>query len=368
MSSKPAASDEADSPASSGETRFVRRVIVALALIAVAAALWQLRGLLLLAFGSVVVATLFRALADPIRHKTGMPDWAALTITVLAILTALVAAGIAFGSEAVTQGKALMGYLPQAWEGLQQRLAGMGLGGLAESMPQPGQAFTKLTNFALSLGGALATTLLLLAGAVYFAAQPKLYRKGLVLLVPRAKRPLVDEALGDSGRALGMWLRGQLITMLTVGVLTGLGLWAIGVPSALVLGLLAGLLDFVPFVGPIVAAIPALLVAFNESGQMALWTLILYVVVQQIEGSFLYPIVQRYAVGTPPALLLFAIVAAGTLFGIPGVILGAPLTVVCYVLVKRLYVREALHTQTDVPGEEEGADDKHSDEKESAVV
>jgi predicted PurR-regulated permease PerM len=85
--------------------------------------------------------------------------------------------------------------------------------------------------------------------------------------------------------------------------------------------------------------------------ELGLWTLALYVLVQQIEGNFLYPLVQRYAVGIPPGLLLFALLASGLLFGLPGVLLGAPLTVVAYVLVKRLYVREALQTPTDVPGE-----------------
>ena len=329
----------------SDDTRFVRRVILALALIALAAALWQLRSLLLLAFGSAVVATLF-------RKTTGMPDWAALTLSILVIMTLVGGAFAAFGAEAGAQVRSLITYLPEAWTTLERRAAELGMGWIPNSMPEPSGALSSLTSFALSIGGGVATALLLIAGAVYFAAQPDLYKKGLVLLVPAARRPLADEAIGDSGRALAMWLRGQLITMSVVGTLVGLGLWAIGVPSALALGLLAGLLDFVPFVGPIAAAIPALLVAFNISGELALWTLGLYVIVQQIEGNFLYPLVQRYAVGIPPALILFAVIAAGILFGLPGVLLGAPLTVVGYVLVKRLYVREALHTATDVPGEE----------------
>jgi predicted PurR-regulated permease PerM len=88
--------------------------------------------------------------------------------------------------------------------------------------------------------------------------------------------------------------------------------------------------------------------------EMGLWTLALYVLVQQVEGNFLYPVVQRYAVGIPPGLMLFALLAGGLLFGLPGVFLGAPLTVVIYVMVKRLYVREALQTPTDVPGEKDG--------------
>lgn len=335
-----------------GDARFVRRVILALALVALAVILWQLRGLLMLVFGAVVFATLFRTVANPIGRVLRLPDWAALSAAILLIMALVGAAFAAFGAEVGAQARNLARNLPEAWRVLETRVEDLGLGWLADALPATAGTLSGLTSVLWSVGGGLATILLIIAGAIYFAAQPALYRKGLVILVPEPSRALVDEALGDSGRALAMWLRGQFITMTAVGTMVGLGLWALGVPSALALGLLAGLLDFVPFVGPVAAAIPALLIAYSVSPELALWTLGLYILVQQIEGDFLYPMVQRYAVGIPPALLLFAVIAAGILFGIPGVLLGAPLTVVVYVLVKRLYVREVLHTPTDVPGEE----------------
>ncbi len=335
----------------SSEARFVRRVVIVLALIGLAVVLWQLRQLLMLVFGAVVIATIFRALADPIRRHLGLPDWLALTAAILLIMALIGTAFAAFGREVGRQAERLADSLPAAWRALEARLGDLDLGELSDVLPGPGD-LVGLTSFALSLGGALATVLLVVAAAIYFAAQPNIYRRGLVLLVPKTGRELVDEALGDSGRALAMWLRGQVITMTAVGTLVGIGLWLIGMPSPLALGLLAGLLDFVPFLGPIAAAIPALLIAFSMDFELGLWTLALYVLVQQVEGNFLYPLVQRYAVGIPPALLLFALLAAGLLFGLPGVFLGAPLTVVAYVLVKRLYVREALQTPTEVPGEE----------------
>lgn len=340
-------------PSQDSEARFVRRVIIVLGLAGLAFAFWELRQLLMLVFGAVVIAAIFRALANPIRRHGKLPDWLALTLAIILIMAVIGAAFAAFGREVGRQAERLTDTLPAAWRAIEARLGNIDLGQISDALPGPGD-LAGLTSFALSLGGALATTLLVIAAAIYFAAQPEIYRRGLVLMVPKKGRELVDEALGDSGRALVMWLRGQLIIMSVVGTLTGLGLWLIGVPSPLALGLLAGLLDFVPFLGPIAAAIPALLIAFNLDFEMGLWTLALYVVVQQTEGNFLYPLVQRYAVGIPPGLQLFALLAAGLLFGLPGVLLGAPLTVVAYVLVKRLYVREALHTPTDVPGEVPG--------------
>lgn len=337
-------------PQQSSEACFVRRVIIVLGLVGLTVVLWQLRHLLMLVFGAVVIATIFRSLADSIRRHLKLPDWLALTMAILIIMAVIGAAFAGFGREVGRQAERLADSLPAAWRAVEARLGDIDLGEISDMLPGPGD-LVGLTSFALSLGGALATILLIIAAAIYFAAQPKVYRRGLVLLVPKKGRELVDEALGDSGRALAMWLRGQLITMTFVGSLIGLGLWLIGMPSPLALGLLAGLLDFVPFLGPIVAAIPAILIAFSINVEMGLWTLALYVLIQQIEGNVLYPLVQRYAVGIPPGLLLFALLAAGLLFGLPGVVLGAPLTVVAYVLVKRLYVREALQTATDVPGE-----------------
>ena len=133
-------------------------------------------------------------------------------------------------------------------------------------------------------------------------------------------------------------------------MLTWLGLMIIGVPSALTLGLLAALLEFVPFIGPIVAAVPAILLGFAAGPDKAIWVAFLFVAIQQFEGNVLEPMVQQRAVDLPPALLLFALVAGGLVFGVAGILLAAPLTVVLYVLVKKLYVQEALGTPTPLPG------------------
>jgi predicted PurR-regulated permease PerM len=137
--------------------------------------------------------------------------------------------------------------------------------------------------------------------------------------------------------------------MATIGTVTGIGLWLIGVPSALTLGILAGPLEFVAIICPIIAAIPALLIALTQGVDTASWTLALYVVVQQLESNLVQPIVQK-AVEMPPALLLFSIVTGGLLFGLIGVLLAAPMTFPAHVLVKRLYVMEALDTRTSIPG------------------
>ena len=198
----------------------------------------------------------------------------------------------------------------------------------------------------LSLAGAVATALsaffLVAVAGVFFAAEPQRYRDGVVLLFPISLHGKVRRAMRQSGNGLLLWLRAHVIAMATVGVLVGLGAWAIGLPSGLALGLIAGLAEFVPIIGPFIAFVPAALVAFGENTSLLGWTVLLYFVVQQLEGNVVTPLLQRNIVSLPPVLLLFSMVAFGFIFGVAGVIVAAPITVTLYTLVRELYVRDLL--------------------------
>jgi predicted PurR-regulated permease PerM len=150
-----------------------------------------------------------------------------------------------------------------------------------------------------------------------------------------------------------MWLKGQILAMVVIGAMTAAGLWLLGVQSWLVLGLLAGFFEFIPFAGPILSAIPGVLIALVQSPELALWTLLMYIFVQHSEAYLIQPLIQEYAVEVPAVVLLFSLLAFAVLFGVIGILFAAPMTVVAYVLVKRLYVVEALGTATPIPGEDE---------------
>jgi len=338
----------------STHSSFIARVLTVLALVSLFFLLWQLRTMLLLVFGAVVVAVILRAMAAPIARYTPVREGMAVGISVIAILAVLGVVFWLFGSQISGQLGELTSILPSAWQGLEQRLAQVGLDGSLQQIvdnvgDSAGSAVTQAGRFALALGGGIADALVVVVGGIYLAAQPGMYRRGAVKLVPIHRRDAAADALDKSGKALRLWLKGQLISMAVVGTLTGLGLWLIGVPAALALGLLAALLEFIPLAGPIIAAVPALLLALAQGPTMALWTLGLYAIVQQVEGNVLQPLVQQYAVDLPPVILLFSLLGFGLLFGVTGVILAAPLTVVAYVLVKRLYVEEGLEHQHPDP-------------------
>ena len=341
-----------------GHRVFIERLVIAIAILGLALLLWALRGLLILVFGAVLVAVILSLIAQPLRKRLGFPDWAGLlgAVTIVAALLAL--AFWLFGAETMRQTGALQQAIPEAWQALQRRLEPLGLAeplrqALAGIQASGGGVLSNLGRVAISVGGGLADAVLVLVGGIYLAAQPKLYRAGLVKLVPPGGRARVEQALDDSWIALRLWLAGRLVSMLFIGTLTGIGLWLLGIPGALALGVIAFILEFVPFLGPILAAVPAILLALAFDPVKALWVALLYLGIQQLEGNVVEPLVQQRAVDLPPALLLFSIVAGAVVFGPAGVIFAAPLAVVLFVMVKRLYVRDALGTRTAMPGETE---------------
>ena len=349
----------ARTPTPESEHIFVRRALIVLGLAALFFLVWQLRILFLMLFGAVVIASIFRAVADTICRFTRLPGAVATGLAILLVLGTLGGLVALFGAHVGQQVATLRETLPAAWRALEQRIGDIGLSDqldrLVASITTPGGS--NLSGFGrtlLSIGSGIADLLVVIFAGIYLATQPNFYRIGAIKLVPPARRKVAAEAMLESERALRLWLKGQAIAMLVVGFTTGIGLWALGMPSALVLGLIAGLLEFIPFAGPIIAAVPALLLALAVSPELALWVALLYLAVQQLEGNLLTPLVQQYAVDLPGAVLLFSLIGFGMLFGTLGVILAAPLAVVTMVLVKRLYVIETLDTPTPIPGESKG--------------
>ena len=190
----------------------------------------------------------------------------------------------------------------------------------------------------------------MLFGGIYLAINPRLYRDGFVKLVPPSVQPNVEATLDDAGQALRRWLAGQIIAMLIVGICTGAGLWLAGVPSPFALGLIAGLAEFVPIIGPILAAVPAILIASTQDWQTIAFAVTVLVIVQQVESNLITPLIADRMVAIAPAVGLFAVVATGVLFGPLGLLLGFPLAIVFDVAVRRLYVRDTLGERVEILG------------------
>ncbi|MBV0890715.1 AI-2E family transporter [Paracoccus sp. Z118] len=331
-------------------------IVLAVAIVVAVLLLWQLSGVLLLVFGAILVATLLRAAAAPIERFTPLSRRWAVIIAALLIGAVVVGFLVMLGDRILAQAQLLIENLPSIVAAAEDRL---GIEGLGEWLDR--QRFAVLTNgqwvinvagFSTSAFSVAAQVLVVVAGGIYFALAPQDNVEGLVMLVPESQQALARDTLVTVGSALRLWLLGQLVAMAMVGTLVTAGLWLLGVQGALVLGLIAGLFDFVPLVGPVAAAVPAVVVGLADSPATALWVAGLYFVVQQIETIVITPLVQQYSVELPPILTLFAIFAFGTLLGPLGVLVATPLAVVGLVVVKKLWMREVLREDVEVPGEE----------------
>ncbi|MBP0443319.1 AI-2E family transporter [Roseomonas sp. SSH11] len=349
------------------EVAFLRRVLIVVAVLCLVLVLWWVREALLIAFAGVVVAVLLLALAKPLEARLGLSRTWSLLAVGLALGALIGLAGFLVGDQVQGQIAGLGEQLPRAVSVLEERfgidippLEGMIQGGGQDGERGPGGMNASLigtiAGHVAAAGrlvvSALSALVLVVVGGFFLAADPALYRRGAVKLVPESQQARVEDALLASGEAIRLWLGAQLVSMVIVGLLTGIGSWLVGLPSPLALGLFAGLVGVVPLVGAVVGAVPALILAAATGGSTLLWTAILFIGIQQVESNMIMPLVERRMVSLPPALILFAVVAVGLLFGVPGILLAAPMTVVAFVLVKKLYVRETLGQRTEVPGED----------------
>lgn len=317
----------------------------------------QLANLWMLIFGAVVVAVVVRSIADPLVRWTRMKDGLAVVIALLVILAVLGTAGFLFGRQINHQVQELIDGLPAAWAQLQLRLAGSPvLGWLFERVQslssQAGSALALAPRIALGAMSGVATLFLVVVAGVFLALEPAHAREGVLSMAPKPARPRLREVMNACGLALRGWLKAQLVSMVLVGSLVGIGLALIGAPVPLALGLLSGLAQFVPIVGPIASAVPALVLAATGGSQMFLLTLALYVGVSQMEANFITPLVQRNVAALPVVLGIFGVVGLGTLFGPLGVLFATPLTLVVYTVVTMLYRQDVLHDETALaPGQ-----------------
>ena len=344
-------------PALSGsDGQFVRRVLIVAGIAALAALLWMLSEILLLVFASALLAVILRSVAGLFSAHAGVrPNWS-LAAAGLSIAGLLAAAIYLFGAPLRAQLEVLTSQL-QAVEQTVSRYFDIGSVKELLSGSSLGVMFARALSWGTTAIAVVASLLLVIVGGVYMAIDPDVYRDGLIKLFPPEWHPQIRATLDDAGAALRLWLGAQVVAMLMVGVLIGGGALLLGIPSPFALGLIFGLAEFVPVVGPVVGAVPVLLVAVGQSWEMTLWALGLVVIVQQVESNLIMPLVSGHAVQLPPAVGLFAVVAMGVVFGPLGLVLGYPLAVVVDVAVRRLYVRETLGESVEIAGEKSRKDE-----------
>jgi predicted PurR-regulated permease PerM len=340
-------------------TPYVHRVLIAVGLTLLGLAL---TGLLGLAFGvflrllaALLIALPLRAGAAWLHRRTGLPEGLALALLALLVLALLGGMGWLFSAKLSEQVSALQQQLPKAIHDAQARVSGTPWGewlasenfDLRKLMGGTSEWLGRATGIFSTTFSILADGYVILFLAVFLALQPQTYRAGLVMLVPKAGRARAHEVCDKLSDTLVKWVLGRLVSMAVVGVLTVVGLSFLGMPLAGVLGLFAGLVTFIPNIGPVVSMVPALLLAFFNGGpHMALYVLLLYLGTQTLESAAVSPVLQQRLISLPPALILVGQLIIGSFTGLLGLTLATPIIAIITVLVKMLYVHDVLGDDT----------------------
>ncbi|WP_439628348.1 AI-2E family transporter [Gemmata sp.] len=313
---------------------------------------------LMLAFAGLLFAILLRTVTDFVKRHTRMGDKPALAAAVLVVVGVVVGVGWFLVPQVTEQGDELRRTLPKSLDRLTAETKKYETGRwVLENAPEPNDLMPRRRDLLVRITGVFSTALNA-AGAVfvvffiglYLAVQPRMYFDGITRLVPLHNRDRAREVMGKIGTALRWWLMGKLVAMVFVGALVWLVLLVLGLPFALTLAVIAALLTFVPNFGPIISAVPAVLIGLLDSPTTAVWVVVLFTAIQAVESYVLTPVIQQSVVALPAALTITTQLMLGSFVGGIGVALATPLTLVALVLVRTLYVRDLLG---DADGEAE---------------
>jgi predicted PurR-regulated permease PerM len=338
-----------------GLAGFAWRVVVVILILALAYLLWRGLHVVLLTFAGVLFAVLLSALSGWLSRRTGISHGWSLAAVVGCL--ALLASGLGWllANQLASQAAELSRQLPEALRRVRDLLETHSWGRLllekapqvAESLTQAGD-FSRVTGLVSGVANFLVGAVVILFVGIFGAAEPAVYKKGLLLLVPPGYRRRMAQALDALVFNLRWWFVGQVCLMVMMAVTTAAALWLIGIPLALTLGLITGVFELIPYIGAWLSAVPAALIALLLGPRYLIMTVALYLGLHILEGYVLVPLVQRRAVHLPPALTLVAQVLLGELLGALGLFVAAPLTVAVIVFLKMLYVEDALGDQSSI--------------------
>jgi len=311
---------------------------------------YLLADVLLLVFAAIVLAVGLDGLARAIAERSSVSRGWALAGIALGILAILATTIGLSAARLVQQFRDLSVEVMEFAERAQSWLEEKGAIALIEDMDTDEDSIASAAGsmaehamiFGMSAVGALTSFAILIVLTAFLAANPNLYRRGVIRLVPPDARSKAEDTLSSLAHTLRWWFLGQLVSMVVLGVSVGLGLFVLGIDLWLALAVLTALLTFIPFIGPLIATVPIVAVGFSEGTQTGLIVLAGYVVIQNIEGTILVPMIQQKAVNLAPALLIAVQVLLSLVFGVVGLILAAPLTVVAMVAVQKLWVEYTL--------------------------
>lgn len=328
--------------------------LIVLALVA-AGVLLVAPDVFLVVFAGLLLAVLLHGGGSWIAGQLGIAVGWGIGVLLLTVLAGLGAFGLGIAPAVSDQLDELARRIPEAAGGVRDRIEAYSWGPpllerLTPDRLMSSEGRTAAATAVTSTFGALGNAVIILFVGLYGALDPGLYRRGARALLAPSLRTRGEQVMRDIAAALRNWLAAQLIAMTVVGGLTGAGLWIAGIPLAFALGLIAGLLAFIPNIGPVIAIAPALLLAMPEGQTAVLMVLAIYLSVQALESYVVTPLVQQEKVSLPPALVIAVQLLLGVLCGLLGLALATPIAAVAMTLIREVYVGDYLDRERAVGG------------------
>lgn len=331
---------------------------------------------LLLAFAAILLAVFFRGLSSWLSERTGLGSTLSFAVVVITLVLVLGVSIYFLEQSIVEQVGELREQLPNSINNLRGRLEQVSWGrALLGQIPPSAEIYNSIQNSSLwsrasgffsTTIGVLVNFLVFIVLAIFIAIEPETYVRGSLLLVPKSYRERARQILDALGETLRWWLVGKFCSMFAVGVMTWAGLYFLGIPLALTLGIITALFTFIPNIGPALGLIPAALIALSLDPIKALYVIILYIAVQAIESNLITPAIERRTVSLPPALTIAVQLVLSVFVGGLGLVLATPLVAAGIVLVQMLYIEDILGERIQTP-DEKNENDKFVKKEEATI-
>ncbi len=314
---------------------------------------------MLLIFAGILLAVFLRGIASFLADRTEVSSSMSLVI-VLVVFIIITTGGIWMLGPSIADGFISMKeQIPTAWDHLKGELTKSDWGrsivqsieNVINDFSSDSDMISRITGIFSSTLGAFVNLFIVLVIGLYSAFSPEIYIRGVIKLFPPRNRKRAREVLEAMNNALKWWFVGRIASMLVIGILTAIGLWIFNIPMPVTLGIFAAILTFVPNLGPVISAVPAVLFGLVISPVKGLWIVALYVGIQTLESYLITPQIQKKAVSIPPALLISSQILAGVLLGIFGLILATPMMVCVIVAVQMIYIEDTLGDEVKVLGD-----------------
>ena len=297
---------------------------------------------LLLALAGCIIAVYFHGLADMIERRTKIRRKFAMLLSVAGSILIIVSLLWFIGAKIQTQITELSNSLPNTINTMNAKLNKTPLGQMVLEYSK-GDNTKKLLEFSKTFFntsfGVLGQLYIILFLGIFFTSNPSIYKNGILLLIPSSKKLVGQTIMDRICKSLRGWLKGMLLSMVLIFILITAGLTILGIPVAMVLGLITGILEIVPNIGAIIAMAPGVLLALTISTNTAIIVSLLYIISQTIVANIITPIIQKKMINLPPALTLVSQLIMGAVSGALGIVLAVPILAIIMIIVDELYVK-----------------------------